>query len=167
MVELVKQNYEENKKIYINTLEKLRQKLDNNIPIEQVGSTAIPNMYGKNIIDILIGAKDDLEFQLIKNTLEEMGFISSQKSRDNIYQFLSSKKEETASGDIHIHLAIKETLRYSEFIILKNYLLSNPEEAKKYSDFKKEIIKMGNTDRKEYKKIKSEYVTQLLERAKK
>lgn len=167
MVELVKQNFEENKKLYINVEEKLRQKLDKIIPIEQVGSTVIPNMYGKNIIDILIGATDDLQFEQIKDVLEEMGFIASKKSKDNIYQFFASTEEETGSGDVHIHLVIKDTERYSEFIILKQYLLNNPDEAQKYSDFKKEIIKTGVIDRKEYKRIKSEYVTQLLERAKK
>ena len=124
-------------------------------------------MYGKNIIDILIGAIDEEEFDKIKNILEKMNYIGSKKSKDLIYQFFASKEEETRDGDVHIHLVIKDTERYSEFLILKDYLLNNPLEAKKYSDFKRKIIKSGILDRKEYKKIKSEYVSELLERAKK
>lgn len=40
--------------------------------------------------------------------------------------------------------------------------------AEKYSDYKKQIINKGNKgnkERNEYKKIKSEYVAKLLERA--
>ena len=70
-------------------------------------------------------------------------------------------------GDVHIHLVILGTERYNEFIILKNYLLQNKEEASKYSSFKIEIINKGITDRKEYKVTKSEYVSKLLMRAKK
>lgn len=167
MVELKKQNYTKNKKLYESVLEKLRTKLEENIDIEQVGSTAIKNMYGKNIIDILIGAVDDNEFEEIRSKLEEIGFIPSKKSPDNIYQFFASTEAETKDGDIHIHLVIKDTERYREFLILKNYLIKNKEEATAYSNFKKKLIGSGITDRKEYKRTKSEYVTALLERAKK
>jgi GrpB-like predicted nucleotidyltransferase (UPF0157 family) len=62
---------------------------------------------------------------------------------------------------------IKNTERYREFLILRNYLLNNKEEAKNYSDMKKEILNNGFNDRKEYRRIKSKYVTELIERAKK
>lgn len=167
MVELKKQNFQKNKQLYNKIKKDLTKILDKNIPIDQVGSTAIPNMYGKNIIDILIGAKDSSEFETIKNELEKMNYVGSKKSQDSIYQFFASTEEETGSGDVHIHLVLKDTERYLEFLILKQYLLNNPLEAKKYSDFKKEIIKKGIYDRREYKRIKSEYVSDLLERAKK
>ena len=62
MVELVEQNFDKNKKIYENIEKKLKTKIKIEVPITHVGSTAIPNMYGKNIIDILIGAKDKKQF---------------------------------------------------------------------------------------------------------
>lgn len=58
------------------------------------------------------------------------------------------------------------TERYSEFIILRDYLLHNKEEAINYSNLKKDIIDKGITDRREYKAIKSPYVTELLNRVK-
>lgn len=167
MVELVRQNFKENKKIYKSVEKDLRKRLEKSIPIDQVGSTAIPNMYGKNIMDILIGAKDSTEFEYIKEVLESMGFVGSEKSKDSIYQFFSSTEKETKSGDVHIHLVIKDTQRYSDFIILRDYLLKNKEEAKNYSALKRNLIKNKITDRKEYKSIKSKYVSDLLERARK
>ena len=59
------------------------------------------------------------------------------------------------------------TERYSEFIILRDYLLNNKDEATNYSNLKKDIVDRGITDRREYKAIKSPYVTALLDRAKK
>lgn len=105
--------------------------LGDSIPIDHVGSTAIPKMkYGKNIIDILIGAKDTIQFDKIKQILEREGYVASQKSKDNIYQFFSSTAEETRAGDVHIHLVILDSDRYQEFLILKKYLLSHEEEVK-------------------------------------
>ena len=166
MVELIRQNYKNNKKIYDRVKKQLQDELDSNIPIDHVGSTAIVNMYGKNIIDILIGAKDKDEFEYIKSVIEKNGFIASLKSSNDIYQFFSSTSGETASGDVHIHLVIKNTEMYLEFLILKYYLQHNKFEAKKYSDFKRKLVSSGVKDRKEYKKEKSEYVLELLKRAK-
>lgn len=165
MVELEKQDYVKNKNLYNKIENELRRVIDINIPIDHVGSTAIPNMYGKNIIDILIGVEDDNEFDKIRDILENNGYYASPKKND-IYQFFASTKEETKSGDIHIHLVIKDTDRYKEFLILKNYLLNNNDEVKKYSDFKLNILKNGIYNREEYKKTKSKYVSDLLNRAK-
>lgn len=167
MVDLVRQNLRENKKIYKKVEKQLRKDLTSDIEIEHVGSTAIPNMYGKNIIDMLIGAEDSEEFEKIKKVLEKNNFVGSEKSRDDIYQFFASTEDETGSGDVHIHLVIKNTQRFSDFLVLKNYLLNNKEEAKAYSNLKKKLINNGIFDRKEYKKQKSEYVSALLDRARK
>ena len=58
-----------------------------------------------------------------------------------------------------------DTERYSDFIILRNYLLNNENEAINYSNLKKDIIDKGISDRREYKAIKGPYVTELLNRA--
>ena len=167
MVEIVKQNYRKNKEIFKSIKEKLQKDLDKSIKIEHVGSTAIPNMYGKNIIDILIGAKDNCEFEYIKKVIEKNSFYGSKKSKSNEHQFFASTKDETKNGDIHIHLVLKETQRYKDFILLRDYLLNNKKEAKEYSDYKKNLIKNDIKDREEYKKIKSEYVSMLIEKVRK
>lgn len=167
MVELVRQNLRENKKIYNNVVRGLRKVIAKNVPIDHVGSTAIPNMYGKNIIDILIGAKDLKEIDKLTDIISSSGFYGSKKNKDDIYRFFASTEEETKSGDIHIHLVILDTDRYKDFITLRDYLLNNKEEVKEYSKFKKELLKKGYEDRKDYKKIKSEYVSNLIIRAKK
>ena len=162
MVKIVKQNFRKNKKIFKSMQKQLKRDLNEDIQIEHVGSTAIPNMYGKNIIDILIGAKNINEFNCIKSILEKNKFYGSKKSKDKEYQFFASTTEETQSGDIHIHLVLKETQRYRDFILLRDYLLVNKSEAEKYSSFKKDLIKNNINDREEYKKIKSEYVSKLI-----
>lgn len=87
MVNIVKQNFKKNKILYNKTKQKLKKQIGHNIEINHVGSTAIPNMYGKNIIDILIGVKDKDEFEYINKVLKDMGYISSDKSKTDIYQF--------------------------------------------------------------------------------
>jgi len=165
VVEIIKQNFRKNKELFKSIQKQLQKDLDEKIQIEHVGSTAIPNMYGKNIIDILIGAEDNKEFNNIRDILEKHNFHSSEKSKSNIYQFFASTTDETKSGDIHIHLVMKETQKYKDFILLKDYLLNNKKKAKKYSDFKRNLIKDNITEREEYKKVKSEYVSRMIKEA--
>lgn len=166
MIEIVKQDFKENKRRYNKLVEKLKIKLPNEVQITHIGSTAIPNMYGKNILDILIGVKDISQFDEACKILKDIGFIASAKNKDKDYQFFSSSSKETKEGDVHIHLSIINTNRFKEFILIKEYLLKNKDEAQKYSNFKRKISK-NKIERNEYKRIKSEYVSELLERAKK
>ncbi len=86
MISLVKQDYDENKKLYEKVENELRKKIGEDIPITHVGSTAIPSiLYGKNIIDILVGAKDKEQFEDIETILVGEGYVPSQKSKDEIY----------------------------------------------------------------------------------
>ena len=166
MVNLVEQNYLENKFLYNKIESDLRKDLDKSIQINHVGSTAIPDMCGKNIIDVLIGAANEKQFKKIADFLVKKCFISSLKSKTDIYQFFASREGESSCGDIHIHLVKIGTERYDEFIILRDYLLNNKEEAMNYSNLKRELVESGIVDRKEYKNAKSEYVTKLIGRAK-
>lgn len=166
MVELKLQDYSKNKSLYNKIEQTLKKLLPPHTPINHVGSTAIPDMCGKNIIDVLVGASNESEFEAFKDIISSLGFFASQNSRSEIYQFFASKQGETAEGDIHIHLVIRNTIRYEEFLILRYYLLSNKEEALAYSNHKKELISLGITDRKLYRSTKSEYVSKLIERAK-
>ncbi len=165
MVELENQNYQKNRIIYKKIERKLKKFLGKKVVINHVGSTAIPNMIGKDIIDVLVAANDNLEFEKFKEKITQEGYFPSLKSATDIYQFFASKQGETKKGDIHIHLVIANTKRYNDFLILKEYLLTNKEEAENYKKCKMEIVNNISKERKDYKNIKGEYVTKLIERA--
>lgn len=167
MVELKKQNYEHNREKYLEMEKVLHNMLGADVPIDHVGSTAIPQMIGKNIIDILVGAKDSEEFSRFREIIKGVGYYASLRSVTEIYQFFASKEGETGEGDIHIHLVIMGTKRYKDFIVLRDYLLNNEAEAMAYANYKRELLNSGVTDRKEYRRIKGDYVTGLIERANK
>ena len=166
MVELFNQDFLKNKAIFETIKQKLNMFLGNNVCVEHVGSTAIPNMMGKNIIDVLVGAENNFEFEKFSKIISNQGFYPSLKSKTNIYQFFASTQNETTMGDIHIHLVVKNTERFNDFILLKDYLLKNTLEAEKYLNYKKQILNNFGADRETYRKIKSEYVTSLIKKAK-
>lgn len=165
MVALERQNLKENTKIYNKEVKRIRKVIGGYYPINHVGSTALPYMIGKNIIDILIGISNNNEMGDLTIKLKQLGFYPGKKSNGKIYRFFASTEEETKSGDIHIHLVKIDSDRYKDFLILKEYLLKNKNERKAYANLKKEILKSGYNIREDYKTIKSKYVTDLLNRA--
>ena len=164
MVEIIKQNYHKNKVKFTKIKRELKKILGNDCLISHVGSTAIPRISGKNIIDILIGVNSLIELESASNTLVNNGYYLGNFNTKK-YRFLASRKEETKSGDIHLHLAIINEKRYNDFLYLKDYLLDNPNISKKYSNYKKEILVKYGTDRKKYRNIKSVYVKKLIKAA--
>lgn len=165
MVELEFQNYEENVKTFNKIKDNLLKSISRPIIVDHVGSTAIKNMFGKNIIDILVGVQNHEDFEIVYKELTNLEFYPSKNFESNIYHFFASTDAETKSGDIHIHLAIIGTDRYQDFLTLKYYLINNPDEAKAYSDHKLELIKKGTTERSNYRKEKSKYVSNLILKA--
>ena len=162
---LFKQDYDKNKVNYDTVEEDLKKILGDKVTINHVGSTAIPDMYGKNIIDVLVGVNKDQFNKVIDLINKKMGYHLGTSGTSDIYQFMASRDGETHDGDVHIHVVVKDTKRYDDFLVLKNYLLKNKKEAKDYSDFKKKIIASGNTERRDYKNIKGKYVDDLIKRA--
>ncbi|MDR2524395.1 MAG: GrpB family protein [Candidatus Nomurabacteria bacterium] len=166
MIEIIRQDFQNNKRLFNAKKHQLAALLGKNTIIEHVGSTAIPEMSGKNIIDILVAAGSVAELKNFSEKLQSAGFFAGKNSRSN-YIFLASKQEETASGDTHVHLAIKNTPIYDDFIVLRQYLLRNPTVAKEYSNTKEVFAKVANFSRGDYKKLKSKYVDESLTRARK
>lgn len=164
MVEIVKQNYHNNIKIFNKIKNELLRLLNKRFIIDHVGSTAIPNMYGKNIIDVLIGVNSKDEVKEVTDILTNNGYYLG-KQGNSKYQFLASTSDETKSGDVHIHIAIINEPRYNNFLLLKTFLLDNPTIAKEYSNHKKYIVKKYGNNRKKYRQIKISYVDDLIKKA--
>lgn len=153
------------KRSFINERDRLRLFLPENISIEHVGSSAV-GIGGKNIIDILIGVSDEIEMKNVRDELVKNGYFEGNDSHSDRI-FLASRKEETGDGDFHIHICPSSKDSYRDFIILRDFLIANPDIAKKYLEKKYEFAKEANFDRKKYKALKAKYVSELLLDAKK
>ncbi len=109
---------------------------ENVIAIHHIGSTAIPNIYAKPVIDFLVevGDIDEVDTQssamrsLRYEVMGEFGmpgrryFRKDDKARVRTHQIHTF---ETGSPDLERHLAFRD------------YLNAHPEDAKRYSDLKR------------------------------
>ncbi|TRZ79828.1 GrpB family protein [bacterium] len=136
-----------------------------NVEIHHIGSTAVPGLGGKGMIDIMLGINNWKELDGIIEKLKTMGF-SHIHPKENKRVFLS-KEGFTKLGDTHIHIVKKGGEIYKDLLSFRDCLISDKKESKRYFNLKLKWLKEFKGDRVKYTKGKEGYVKDVLKRMRK
>lgn len=147
-------------KRFVSEKQRLLSFLPDTLIVEHVGSSAV-GIGGKNIIDILIGVSDKDEMLRVRDILKANGYFEGHDSHEDRI-FLASSENETGDGDFHIHICPITCNSYKDFILLRDFLISNPEKSKEYYNKKIEFANKAGFNRQKYKTLKSQYLTKVL-----
>lgn len=123
--------------------------------IEHVGSTAVPGLGGKGIIDIAVAAEKwdlDAASQQLQCVGYEFRPNFSTPNRFYLVTFLFDPEEGTRR--YHVHLTYPKSQEWKELIEFREYLRNCPEAAKEYAEIKKRAALEANEDGKKYRQIK-------------
>ena len=142
----------------------LSEYLKNYTPvITHIGSTAVPGIMAKPIVDILVEISGDCNWWEVKNTMEESGYICMSESA----QRMSFNKGYTPAGyadkvfHIHIH-AIGD----NDEIYFRDFLRRNPIVAREYEVLKINLLSEYRNNRDGYTEAKTDFITKIMESAK-
>lgn len=161
MVVIIRQNFLKNQRQFAVVQQQLLALLGDDVVIEHVGSTAVPGLVGKNIIDVLIGVRASYDVAMASQRLVQAGWFVGQKC-DAEYCFLASRQEETVAGDVHLHLVLVGSQRYRQFVEIRDFLRHNPDWRRRYKQVKAQLVRELRADRATYKQLKSQFVEQML-----
>jgi len=158
-----KYKFVEYKNNYPKLFEKEREKLKKIIPssrIEHIGSTAVKNLGGKGIIDILVSVvKKDLEKS--KDKLVNSDYFLSKTGGDKNRIFFEKEYGFFKKRKVHIHLTFINSKIYKEAIKFRNSLRKNKNLREKYSNIKQKAISLGKKN-KDYRKFKEKFIREVL-----
>lgn len=146
-------------KLFEDEKSKLKQILsDVIVGIEHIGSTAIPEIYAKPVIDILIGVKDLKYFnQEHKNIIKSLGYEYVQEFEQQLpNRRFFIKNDKDGNRTHHIHLVNYDSAWYQKHILFRDYLRLHPEDAKAYELHKLHLAKQFD-DTGQYAVAKTEY----------
>jgi GrpB-like predicted nucleotidyltransferase (UPF0157 family) len=123
--------------------------------IEHVGSTAIPNLGGKGIIDIAIAVNKN-EMEATSSQLQNLGyeFRPNFSTPDRLYFIIYLPDLEEENRRYHIHLTYPENREWQEFLDFRDYLINHPQERQEYAELKKQAALEANQHGEHYRKIK-------------
>jgi len=136
------------------------------IIIEHVGSTAIPDMGGKGIIDIAI-ASDALD--AVSKSLQELGyeFRPQYSTAERLYFKTELPDSEEGTRRYHVHLMHPSSKEWHEMLAFRDYLKAHPAEAKKYAELKKKAAEEVNEDGAKYRELKAPIFDEISKKHKK
>ena len=126
------------------------------ISIEHVGSTSIPGMNAKPIIDIDIVVEDTLQFLKLKDELEKIGYVH-EGDRGISGREAFDQEKVPVSIDRHLYVCVKDNAELKRHIKFRDKLRVTPNLVDEYNKIKEEILaKVGADNRAGYVQMKEE-----------
>jgi GrpB-like predicted nucleotidyltransferase (UPF0157 family) len=158
--------------------EKIKQELAEalnglDIKIEHVGSTAVPNLAAKPIIDIdIIYRKPD--FETIKEKLHTIGYEhrGDQGIEDReVFKCMGSTEHPVLDSITHhLYACTTESEELQRHLHLRDHLRKNPAARLEYEKLKYRIAEEAGQDRKKYAALKEimarDFILSILQQAK-
>ena len=143
------------------TLEKILKNFE--FEIEHVGSTAIPGLSAKPIIDIAIGVDTIDMVKEVGKTLALYGYdlLDEIESKGQILARKGTDKCRTH----YIHIVTLMSDRWINTNLFKRYLLEHPQTFKDYEKLKKQLAKKYKHERTTYTANKNDFIQGVLKLA--
>ncbi len=130
--------------------------------IEHYGSTAIPGMPAKPVIDILMEIPS---FEKARRAL--LPLFNKPECEYwwyNSHMTFIIRDKDTGIRTHHIHAAPAGN-RVWEGLAFRDYLIGHPDDAKRYADLKYKLAESHASDRETYTDLKAEFVREITEKA--
>lgn len=131
------------------------------IGIEHVGSTAIPGMFAKPVIDIAIIVKSIKSHSQLIKILERLGY--EYKRDDDVPGRLFFTKGPENKRTHYIHVVKLKSKQRKNLILFRDYLLKSKEAVCQYNELKKKLAKIYAQDRKSYTSGKDKFIKTLIQ----
>ncbi len=158
----------------------------NGIKIEHIGSTSIPDIYSKPVIDIMIGVEKEKQLDNNINKIISLGYTYMQKYEVFMpfrRYFFKLKYPDVQLPKIvgfddldinkgnhedcfHIHMVKIDSDFWIKQLLFRNYLRCNIKAKKEYESVKKSLAKMEWDSINDYAEAKSSCISKLLEEGK-
>jgi len=128
--------------------------------IHHVGSTSVPGLDAKPVIDILVGVDDLAASRALFGAVEGLGYHYAPYRTEEMHWFC---KPSRAHRTHHLHLIPAASPRFREELEFRDALRADPSLAARYAQLKHELAGRHREDREAYTEAKSEFVEAVLQ----
>lgn len=131
--------------------------------INHIGSTAIPDIHAKPIIDILVEVSPDADWLPIKTLMKDNGYLCMSATQSRVSFNKGYTPEGYADKVFHIHF---HRTGDNDEILFRDYLTAYPLMAKEYEKLKLSLLPAYKNNRDGYTEAKTEFVRHVISLAK-
>ncbi|MHB9289418.1 GrpB family protein [Latilactobacillus curvatus] len=129
--------------------------------IEHVGSTSVPGLCAKPIIDMLLVLKDSADELSYVPALEAAGYILRIRESD----WFEHRLFKGPDTDINLHVFSSGTSEIDRMLRFRDWLRSNENDQEKYAQVKRSLAKNKWRHIQHYADAKTSIVQEIMERA--
>jgi len=152
---------------YEQEAKRIRELLGDKITkIEHIGSTSIPGLASKPIIDIAIEVPSSEDAESLIELLATLGYPSS---RDDHDKDVSTERHLLRKGmptEYHLSICYSDKGSFLERqILFRDYLREHNKDRDAYGALKKDLIKKDPTGKEKYIESKTDFVMRILKEA--
>ncbi len=135
------------------------------LQIEHVGSTSIPDLMAKPIIDIdaVVDSFEEIDNEFIQK-LQNLGYEYMPERMFVDRKFFP--KGPRSKRTHHLNFVLPKSKKLEDDLLFRDYLNKSPEHRKEYQSLKIELAKKYQADRGEYTKQKERFILNIISMAK-
>jgi GrpB-like predicted nucleotidyltransferase (UPF0157 family) len=135
------------------------------IAVEHIGSTAVPKLGGKPIIDILAGVRCLEDAERCVEPLEGVGYEYVPEYNDIIPERRYFHKGPPEGRTHHLHMAEHTSDFWRKHLLFRDWLRLHPQDAQYYFRLKQELAGRFGRDREGYTEAKTAFIESIVARA--
>jgi GrpB-like predicted nucleotidyltransferase (UPF0157 family) len=127
-------------------------------PIEHIGSTAVPGLAAKPVIDIMAGVRTLEDSRPAIAAASELGYCYSPYRTDTEHWFC---KPSPAYRTHHLHLIPRGSEEWIRTLAFRDYLRTHSGVAAEYEALKRRLADQYRFDREAYTEAKHPFITRV------
>ena len=130
--------------------------------IEHIGSTAVPGLSAKPVVDILAGVASMAVAQALAEPLCRSGYTTSAEFNATLSDRQWFMRWAHGHRTHHLHLVVYGAARWSEHLRFRDALRTQPGLAQRYAALKSELAALHADDREAYTQAKEAFIRAAL-----
>jgi GrpB-like predicted nucleotidyltransferase (UPF0157 family) len=136
----------------------------NVVAVHHIGSTAIPCIYAKPVIDLLVEVKNIAKVDGQNRSMESLGYeVMGEFGMSGRRFFRKDNKEGIRTHHIHTFTVASEQIK--RHLAFRDYMIAHPEDAQSYSELKCRLAKEYPTNIDRYMDGKDGFIRQIDKKA--
>jgi len=136
----------------------------NVVAVHHIGSTAIPDIYAKPVVDLLVEVRDVAEVDGRSSAMESLGYeVMGEYGIPGRRYF----RKETPEGvrTHHVHAFEAGSSEVERHLAFRDYMIAHPADAQRYSELKRKLAEEHPQSFDEYMDGKDGFIKEMDRRA--
>jgi GrpB-like predicted nucleotidyltransferase (UPF0157 family) len=127
--------------------------------IDHIGSTAVPGLAAKPIIDVQISVASLEPLDAYRTPIENLGFVFRENNPD-----LSKRYFREMPGKRRTHIHVRQAGSWAEqsSLLFRDYMRTHSADTQRYADLKRHLAKKYRDDRYGYTDAKGPFIWEIM-----